>query len=174
MAQFPACGENGRRERLDGLKRRGRFPAYPASAFDIRPFFGACCGGEKVPGGATGGAHGPRNEPSLFFCLFFKALQTVCSFASPTDKVVAVMTPKQTAASSVARQDPLGGFASSLAKRPLAKPDRSLAEPASPLEPGDSLVGWCSHRGGSLSVDARGSKYAGCVNRAGFAGGRFV
>ena len=92
-----------------GLKRRGRYSAHSVSAFEITRFSRTRRGGEKVPGGATGGGHAPRNEPSLFFCLFFKALYTVRSFASQTDKVVAVMTPKQRAASSFARQDPLGG-----------------------------------------------------------------
>jgi hypothetical protein len=48
-----------------GLRRWGRYPAIPASAFEITRFSHTRFGGEKVPGGETGGAHGPRNEPSL-------------------------------------------------------------------------------------------------------------
>ena len=43
-----------------GLKRRGRYPAHSVSAFEITRFSRTRRGGEKVPGGATGGGNGIR------------------------------------------------------------------------------------------------------------------
>ena len=58
-----------------GLERRGRYPVCPVGAFESTQIFRARRGREKVPGGATGGAHGPRNEPSPFFALFINGLR---------------------------------------------------------------------------------------------------
>ena len=58
-----------------GLRRRGRYPAHSASAFDITRFSGAHLGGEKVPDGATGGGKRTGLKPSLFFRLFSNALR---------------------------------------------------------------------------------------------------
>ena len=57
-----------------GLKPRGRYSAHSVSAFEITRFSRARRGGEKVPGGATGGGNDARNEPSPFFAECFNAL----------------------------------------------------------------------------------------------------
>ena len=54
-----------------GLRRPGRYPVYSVSAFDITCFFRTRRGGEKVPGGATGGGggirtHGTRKGTTVF------------------------------------------------------------------------------------------------------------
>ena len=69
-----------------GLKRRGRYPARSVSAFDITRFSRARRGGEKVPGGATGGGKEPRIEPSLFFCFVFNALRMTRFAGSARDR----------------------------------------------------------------------------------------
>jgi hypothetical protein len=79
-----------------GLKRRGRYPAIPASAFDITRFSRTRVGREKVPGGATGGGNAPGIKPSLFFCFVFSTLwmlHTGC--CAWTNERHVAMSPRQ-------------------------------------------------------------------------------
>ena len=114
-----------------GLRRRGRYPANSASAFDITRFSRGRIGGENFRGGRSGGGKETGIKPSLFFCFIFNSLQVADAhfLADNADD------PRRAPRSDFARRDQCGGRRATAV--PAATPGVSINPCALPPKPPD-------------------------------------